>query len=221
MIRIDSLSLRPLWALLFLLLIGGIRFVGAQNANKLMEEAVSTYENEGGFVATFSIQINGIQQNVSEKMDGTIRMQKEKFSIDTPDATIWFDGETQWNLFKQNEEVNVSTPTTDELMMSNPMTFLQHYKKGFKASYEGERTAMGGKTAYEVVLTPKVKVDIASMVLLLDKFSKLPLSIELILRNGMINKIQIKSMEKRVQLPDNSFTFDEAAFPNVEVIDLR
>ena len=214
-------TVRPVWMLVLLLLVGGMYTLSAQNANTLMDEAVETYEKEGGFVATFSLQARGTQQDVVEKMEGTIRMQKDQFAIDTQDAAIWFDGETQWNLFKQNEEVNVSTPTKDELMMTNPMAFLQNYKRGFKASYEGERTAMGGKTAYEVVLIPKAKVEIASIVLLLDKFGKLPLSIELILRNGMTNKIQIKSMERQVQLPENVFTFDEAAFPDVEVVDLR
>lgn len=52
----------------------------------------------------------------------------------------------------RNDEVNVSTPTQEELQQINPYTFLYMYQKGF--SYKlGTVKTFQGKAVWEVVLT--------------------------------------------------------------------
>lgn len=193
----------------------------AQNPVSILDKAAAAYENANGIKATFTMRTQSEAQQVNESLEGVIQMKGDKFVWQTPDMTTWFDGKTQWTYVPRNEEVNVSTPTGDELQFTNPALLLRSYKKGFTATYKGECTAPNGKSAYEIELTPKKKGDIVKAVLQIGKFSSLPAAITVETRNGMRSAIRISKLETGVNQPDSFFVFKEADFPDAEIIDLR
>lgn len=193
----------------------------AQNPVSILDKAAKAYEKANGIKATFTMHTQSEAQQMNESFEGTIQMKGDKFVWQTPDMTTWFDGTTQWTYVPRNEEVNVSTPTGDELQFTNPALLLRSYKKGFKAVYKGESTAPNGKSAYEIELTPKKKSDIVKAILQIEKFSSFPVAITVESRNGMRSTIRIGKLETGVNQPDSFFVFKEADFPDAEIIDLR
>ena len=129
----------------------------AQNPVSILDKAASAYENSNGITASFELNTRSDVQKVSESFEGTINMKGDKFTLVTPDMITWFDGTTQWTYVERNDEVNVSTPSGEELQFTNPALLLRVYKKGFIPKYIGESTASNGKTAYDIELTPKKK----------------------------------------------------------------
>lgn len=193
----------------------------AQEAVSILDKAAAAYEKANGIKAAFTMRTRSDAQQVTESFEGTIQMKGDKFVWQTPDMTTWFDGTTQWTYVPRNEEVNVSTPTGDDLQFTNPAWLLRSYKKGFDAVYKGECTAPNGKAAYEIELTPKKKGDIRKAVLQIEKFSSFPAAITVETKNGMSSTIQIGRLETGVNQPDAFFVFKEADFPDAEIIDLR
>ena len=135
--------------------------------------------------------------------------------------TTWFDGTTQWSYVERNEEVNVSTPTGEELQFTNPALLLRMYKKGFTPKYIGESTASSGKSAYDIELTPKKKGDILKVELQIEKSSNFPAKIKVEAKNGISSTIHISNLKTGVNQPDDFFVFKESDYPDAEVIDLR
>lgn len=180
----------------------------------------SAYEDSNGLTAYFTMQTRSDVQKVSESFDGTVDIKGDKFVLKTPDMITWFDGTTQWSFVERNEEVNVSTPTGEELQATNPALLLRSYKKGFTAKYKGESTASNGKSAYDIELIPKKKSDIIRMELQIEKFSGLPASIAVFSKNGISSTIRISKMETGVNQPDSYFVFNEKDYPVAEIIDL-
>lgn len=160
-------------------------------------------------------------QNNGESFEGTIQMRGDKFVLETPDAQTWFNGTTQWTYVERNEEVNVTTPTGEELQFTNPALLLSMYKKGFTAAYKGESTAPSGKAAYEVELTPKKKGDIVKVELQIEKSSNFPVRITVTSKHGMRSTIQIRQLKTGLNQPDSFFVFKEGNYPDAEIIDLR
>lgn len=203
-------------------LLFGIRVTSrAQNAASILDKAASAYENSNGMSASFTLNTRSDVQKVSESFEGTIHMKGDKFTLVTPDIITWFDGTTQWTYVERNEEVNVSTPTGDELQFTNPALLLRMYKKGFTPKYLGESTASNGKAAYDIELTPKKKGDITRVELQIEKFSGFPVSIKVEAKNGVSNTIYISNLKTGVNQPDGFFVFKESDYPDAEVIDLR
>lgn len=203
-------------------LLFGVRVISrAQNAVSILDKAAAAYENSNGISASFALHARSEAQQVSESFEGTINMKGDKFTLVTPDMTTWFDGTTQWTYVERNDEVNVSTPTGDELQFTNPALLLRMYKKGFTPKYIGESTAPNGKSAYDIELTPKKKGDIVKVELQIEKFSNFPATIKVEAKNGISNTIQISKLQTGVNQPDDYFVFKESNYPDVEVIDLR
>ena len=120
---------------------------------------------------------------------------------------------------EQNEEVNVSSPTPEEIQSVNPYALLTSYKKGFNYRYVGEKTRQG-KRGHEIILTPKTSQDIKSITLNVKENSS-PVYIAIQLQNGEKQEFQISSYRTGVNLPDAVFRFDKSKYPGAEIIDLR
>ena len=116
----------------FCSVLGGL----AQDAVTILDKSAQFYEQSNGIKAKFTLHTSIPQQNVSESLEGIIQMKGDKFKLETPDMTTWYDGKTQWVYVERNEEVNISTPTGDELQFTNPALVLRMYKKGFSAVYK-------------------------------------------------------------------------------------
>lgn len=193
----------------------------AQDANSILERAVEAYESSNGIEAAFAISTNMPAQSSSEDVEGTINIKGDKFTLVTPGMRTWFDGTTQWSYLERNEEVNVTTPTGDELLFTNPALLLKNYKRGFTAKYIGESTSKSGKTLYDIELTPKKKGDVVKVELRIEKFSSLPASIKVISKNGANSKIEIGEIKTNMRQPNSMFQFNPDDYPDAEVIDLR
>ncbi len=107
-------------------------------AKAVLDKTAEAFRKAGGVKADFTIKAvtNGLAEG-SES--GTIQLKGEKFVLKTSDVVTWFDGKTQWSYVIKNDEVNVSTPTQEELQQINPYTFLYIYQKGFSYKLGSER----------------------------------------------------------------------------------
>ena len=184
--------------------------VGAQaeSAKRILDKAATTVSNPGGVQAHF--------QMISKQFgstEGEIAVKGNKFHATTPDATIWFDGKTQWTYMKSNDEVNVSTPTEAQLQAINPYNFIYMYKNG----YTYTMTKKGGN--FEVHLKATGKKGISEMYILVNQKSYTPSQIRMKQQKGWTT-IDIKSF-KKANMADGTFRFNSKDFPSAEIIDLR
>lgn len=193
----------------------------AQSAASILEKASSVYDDANGIKVMFTLHTRSDIEKISESLEGTVDMKGDKFKLLTPDMTTWFDGTTQWSYVDRNEEVNISTPTGDELQLINPALLIRNSKKGYTSVLKGESTATNGKAAYDLELTPKKKGDITKVELQIEKSSGLPASIILYTKNGITNTVRISQLKTDINQPDSYFVFKESDYPNAEIVDLR
>ncbi len=189
-----------------LLLCTGIQ---AESAKSILDKAAAIVSNPSGVKAHF--------QMISKQFgstNGEIAVKGNKFHATTPDATIWFDGKTQWTYMKGNEEVNVSNPSESDLQAINPYNFINIYKKGFKLSSK----TVGD--SYEVHLKPTDKSrKIQEMYIIVDKNTYHPTHVKMLRKDKW--SVIIISQLKTTNLSDAMFQFNAKDFPQAEIIDLR
>ena len=191
----------------FLILYFIFSFAYGQSAKAVLDKTAATVSNKGGAQAAFSI--NGQSMNAS----GTIAIKGKKFHATTPQATIWFDGKTQWTYMKKNDEVNVANPTESQLAAINPYHFIYLYKNGYNSSMEKK----GGN--FVVTLKATGKKQIQEMVLTIGQKSYVPSQIRYKTAKGWTT-INIRNF-KAANLSDSMFRFNSKDFPKAEIIDLR
>ena len=79
-------------------------------AESILSKMADSYRKAGGISLTFG----GTQQ-------GKLLLKGNKFCLESGGIKTWFDGKTQWSYVEQNEEVNVSSPTPEEIQSSTRM----------------------------------------------------------------------------------------------------
>ena len=180
----------------------------AQTAKSVLDKAAANITVKSGVQAKF--KMTGSMGNTS----GTIAIKGRKFHATTPQAIVWFDGKTQWTYMKNNDEVNVTTPTESQLQAINPYNFINLYKNGYDA------TLNSSAKDYVVHLTASTKdKKIRELFITVNKSSNTPTQVKL-LQGTKWTIFDISDLKKQ-SVPDSQFRFNAKDFPQAEIIDLR
>lgn len=190
-----------------LLLMAGVTF--AQTPKAVLDKCAATVSSKDGATAHFIMK--SAQYGDAT---GTISVKGQKFRMVSGASTMWFDGTTLWTYMKSNEEVNISTPSAQQLQSLNPYNFINLYRKG----YAYTMTTSG--SAYNVHLTStNDQHKITEGFVTVDKGTYAPKEIKL-LQGTKWTTFTISDL-KAEKLDDNVFRFNSAAYPDAEIIDLR
>ncbi len=181
----------------------------AGDAKKILDKTASVVSKKSGVQASFQIS-NGKIGHTS----GTIAVKGSKFNARTPQATVWFDGKTQWTYMKNTDEVNVTTPTKAQQLQMNPLTFINLYKKGYTLSVK----TVDGK--HEVHMKAQSKSSsIQEMYIVISKTTNIPSQVRMRQKDAWTT-VNISNFKATPQ-SDAIFTFNKKDFPSAEIVDLR
>ena len=180
----------------------------AQTATSVLDKAAATVTMKEGVKADF--KMSGSMGSTS----GTIVIKGKKFHATTPQASVWFDGKTQWTYMKDNDEVNVSTPNESKLQAINPYNFINLYKKGYKATLNSN-----GNSHVVHLTASSADRKIKELFITVDKKTYQPTQVKL-LQGKKWTVFDITNLKKQAAA-DAEFRFNAKDFPHAEIIDLR
>ena len=196
-----------LFALAFMLSVNAFSQSSA-DAKKVLDKAAAVVGRRGGAAANFSITGGEVGRT-----SGSIIIKGNKFKTITPEATIWFDGKTQWAYMKSTNEVNVSTPSEAKRLSMNPYAFITMYKNGYHMSMK--------TTAAAYIVHLQAIHPARSMQEFYVTISKTfyPQQIKMLQGKKWVT-INISSF-RAVSHPNSDFRFRHSDAPSAEVVDLR
>lgn len=178
-------------------------------AKAVLEKTAKVVGRAGGVSASFSMS-----SSKTGTVNGTIAVKGNKFNAHTPQATVWFNGKTQWTYMKKSNEVNVSTPTAAQQQMMNPYTFVNIYKNGYNLAM----TKAGNNNVVHLVAQSS-KQSIQEMYVTVNAKTNVPSQIKM-KHSGKWYTISVTGFSAK-NLPNNMFTFNSKDYPSAEIVDLR
>ena len=181
----------------------------AQTAQQVLDKCAALVSTPDGASANFTMT-SAQYGNAS----GTISIKGQKFYMHSNATTMWFDGTTLWTYVAQNEEVNISTPTAQQLQSLNPYHFINLYKQGYTS------TITSNNTAYTVHLTATdTQKKISEAFVTISKENYAPKEIKL-LQGTKWTTFTVSGLKAERQ-DDAKFRFKSSDYPDAELIDLR
>lgn len=181
----------------------------AQTAQQVLDKCAALVSAPDGATANFAMT-SAQYGNAS----GTISIKGQKFYMHSNATTMWFDGTTLWTYVAQNEEVNISTPTAQQLQSLNPYHFINLYKQGYTT------TMTSSSTAYTVHLTATdTQKKISEAFVTISKENYAPKEIKL-LQGTKWTTFTVSGLKAERQ-DDAKFRFKSSDYPDAELIDLR
>ncbi len=187
-------------------------------AKNILDAMSAKYKAIPSFSTDFSYTMEDPTEGIDEGFEGEIKVMKDMFRLNMGGQEIINNGVTVWTYLKEDSEVTISDfdPEEQEISLSTIFTI---YKKGYKYLYlDNESTGTDDvvdlvpedtdKTYYKIRMTiTKGTSDLQSF----KVFDK----------SGTRYLYKIKNFKTDATLTAKDFSFDEAANPDVEVIDFR
>lgn len=191
-------------------------------AEDLLKKAAQTYELSHGVAAAFSIRNTDANGQILSEIEGRIALQDARFVLEvTDEMKAWFDGRHLWTYLPDIQEVNLSEPTQEELLLMNPVNVFLLYQHGYNCTMLGERQK-GQQSLCGVALRPQdPQAEISSIEVYFDKKTLQVSSISIRNANQSQSIIIITEYQPNQNYSEVFFLFPQKDYPKVEVIDLR
>ena len=174
----------------------------------------------------YEIQMDYIREDIMQEStgegDGTIWMKGLMYKMIVDDYIVYFNGAKLYSQNTDTEEVYVSTPDPEDpgYLQSVPIRAIKAYQQDFKYQFMGEKNFMG-KQRIEIQLYPLDLTGPYSMLKLYIQPSTMKLEAFVLKHKEGINYTMIlTSVEGKQKLDDSTFTFDQQAYPDTEIIEL-
>lgn len=193
----------------------------AEKAKQVLDQLSAKTKGFTTIYADFSFTMENLQENIKESQNGFIKVKGNKYMVSLMGTESYFDGKSLWTFMKEMDEVNVTTPDPNEDGNLNPAKIFSMYEKGFKYMYVGEKTE-NGKVLHEIDLFPENRDKPFSRIKLLVFKDNLQIhSFKQIGKDGNNYTVKVNKMVTNQPMPDTDFTFNKAAHPKADIIDMR
>ena len=201
---------KHLQIILGILLVSVASLASAQtNANETVKRIVKSFRDKKNVELRFDYQYVVDANNQSDVQQGTAYLQGEAYKIILKEQQTISDGTTIWSYLVDDEEVMVSNTTDGS--DNTPLKLLTTLDKGYKATFTDNTSIM--------LTNPDGQYKVVS--LSIDPKNKTLVGMEIHADDGSRMVILITEMKFDQDLKANFFTFDEKAYPNVDIIDMR
>ena len=191
-------------------------------AAKILESIATKVQYYSDVTYHFELNIDLPEQQVISQ-EGSYLQKGNHYRLEMPNMISMSDGETQWLIDREAEEVQIHTFLEDDKEnLMNPTNLLSIYNNPqFEYMLTGEKV-MGGKTIQQIEFKPKDKQsEYAKARMTVDKEKSEIISVEVFGKDGTKYIVNIKEVQPNQEPKADQFVFQENQFPNFHVEDLR
>tara|TARA_B110000003_G_C16541851_1_gene493114 strand:- start:121 stop:747 length:627 start_codon:yes stop_codon:yes gene_type:complete len=202
-----------------ILLIGISQLLSAQNqiAKEILDNLSETTKSYNNITIEFDFTLENESQNINEKQNGKLISKGNGFRLEMDEQTIINNGESQWIYLADMKEVQIMEHDPEDDMM-NPSKLFTIYENGYKYTYVGAKSDEG-KRMQIIDLFPEESGPFIKITLSINAAKNQLNKIQMLDKNGGSYTYSITKFLTNQNIAP--FTFNEADFPEVEVIDLR
>ena len=208
---------------LFLLLPAGMLF-GQKDAaaEEYLDRVAKDLDPGHALQIDFDYIREDLKAETAVEGSGTLVLMGEKYKIALEEAVIWFDGEKQYSLNMEIEEVYISVPDPEnkDFTFSDPIRLLRSYRKAFKYRSMGE-VERNGRSLTEIQLYPEELGGPYALIKIY--FSTVTSELKSIVirhKDGVLYTMEVAETERMEDPGEEFFRFSSDNHPNVDVIDL-
>jgi len=191
-----------------------------EKAQAILDKVSTVYDAYTNIKCNFEMIIELPEAEDVETQKGTFYLQGDSYKIELDGTTIITDTETQWTYLGDVNEVQISEFEPEENGIT-PSEIFTIYKKDYTYFYSGiER--LNGKNRHAIDLTPNDKEQPYFKIRLWTNPKTHQIEQAKVFdKNGNRYTYNISNFESDLELTDKFFSFDENAYEDLEVIDLR
>lgn len=195
----------------------------AQTADEILNKTTAQIKSFQSVLLDFDYSMLNEEMGICESNKGNLTFKSNKYILNLSQLglAVYCDGTNSYTYNSEANELTISSLEDGDQML-NPATLFSMYEQGFDAKYLGEAISNGVK-CYHLELTPQTgnHVEFSKAEIFINKQNHFLEHAKMHADGGTVYTLSVKNLQTNQVIADNQFTFDQAAHPGVEVIDLR
>ena len=213
------MKIRFAFILLSVLLVFSQAFAQSKSADEILKELSDKTNSYDNIKLSFAYNMDNKAAGINETTNGTLLISGDKYRLNIAGQEIICDGTTLWTYMADSEEVQINE--VDEEEGFSPNKLLSTYGDDYSSTKDVDIN-IEGKTYLQLLLKPRKENPSIEYVRLLIDADKMHLKrFTMYDFDGNSFAYDLKQFIPNTELPENTFSFIVADYPNVEVIDMR
>ena len=192
-----------------------ISFGQDEKAEKILKDLSANTKSYTYMDVDFDFNFINTSQDINESQKGNIKINQNKFRLDLNQQLIISDDSIQWIYLKESNELQIMEYDSQDDMIS-PNKLFTIYENGYKSQYIELK-----ENNHIIDLFPIESNEFKNIQLHIDQDKIQLKKIILFDKNGGSFSYSITKLITDKEIDENTFRFNEANYPDLEIIDLR
>ena len=192
-----------------------ISFGQDEKAEKILKDLSANTKSYIYMDVNFDFNFINTSQDINESQKGNIKINQNKFRLDLNQQLIISDDSIQWIYLKESNELQIMEYDSQDEMIS-PNKLFTIYENGYKSQYIELK-----ENNHIIDLFPIESNEFKNIQLHIDQDKIQLKKIILFDKNGGSFSYSITKFITDKEIDENAFRFNEANYPDLEIIDLR
>ena len=192
-----------------------ISFGQDEKAEKILKDLSANTKSYIYMDVDFDFNFINTSQDINESQKGNIKINQNKFRLDLNQQLIISDDSIQWIYLKESNELQIMEYDSQDDMIS-PNKLFTIYENGYKSQYIELK-----EKNHIIDLFPIESNEFKNIQLHIDQDKIQLKKIILFDKNGGSFSYSITKLITDKEIDENAFRFNEANYPDLEIIDLR
>ena len=192
-----------------------ISFGKDEKAEKILKDLSANTKSYSYMDVDFDFIFINTSQDINESQKGNIKINQNKFRLDLNQQLIISDDSIQWIYLKESNELQIMEYDSQDEMIS-PNKLFTIYENGYKSQYIELK-----ENNHIIDLFPIESNEFKNIQLHIDQDKIQLKKIILFDKNGGSFAYLITKFITDKEIDENAFRFNEANYPDLEIIDLR
>ena len=192
-----------------------ISFGQDEKAEKILKDLSANTKSYSYMDVDFDFNFINTSQDINESQKGNIKINQNKFRLDLNQQLIISDDSIQWIYLKESNELQIMEYDSQDEMIS-PNKLFTIYENGYKSQYIESK-----ENNHIIDLFPIESNEFKNIQLHIDQDKIQLKKIILFDKNGGSFSYSITKLITDKEIDENAFRFNEANYPDLEIIDLR
>jgi len=206
---------KNLLLILTLLITCGLYAQSDKKARTILDELSAKTKTYKTIRIEFTYKMENTAQKINDSYKGVLISKGDKYKLSFSGQEVISDSKTVWTYVKDANEVQINDVNKDEDSFT-PTNLLNSYNDNYKAKLLSENAK-----EKVIELLPIQKKNFNKVKVTIDAGRKIINSLAIYDKNGSIYTYQVNKFETNLPFSDNSFVFNKAEHPGVEVVDMR
>ncbi len=190
-----------------------------KKAEELLQKVIDKMSSYNNFKAELSYTMVNKEMDIDEKKTGLIYVMDDSYRIEMEGQIIISDSKTIWTYLVDSDEVMISNVEEEDEGIS-PTKILTTYNENYKAKFDNNSKYKNADLKV-INLKPNDRKQFEHMSILVNEKNLRLENFSVYDKNGNVFTYHIINLKPNLDLPPDTFVFDESKHPDVDVIDMR